>query len=740
MRKVLLLIFIAGICGSQVTGQQTPPGILFSKAFGGTDFDQANCIAKTSDGGYVIAGSSYSADGDLLGANQHGSGDCMVMKISAGGVLQWVKVYGGFLGEQFNAIQQTADGGYIAAGVTSSVAGSGDVTYGAGGWLVKLNADGTIQWQQKAGAFINAVLQTADGGYVTGGDDIRKFGSDGAWQWTYTSDSYYNVTALCHAHDGGYVAAGAVITFRGNDFRITKLSSNGVLESYPDYGGYGDDNPYSIQPTADGGYIVAGSTSSNNNGNVSGYHGQSDFWVIKVDGELQLQWQKALGGTGYETAYAVIQTNDGGYLVAGDAQSTDGDLAGNLNADGYYDGWVVKLSAAGGLVWQKTVGGSKHETFRGIVQNSDGSYVLTGFTSSGDGGISGFHPGITEVPDAWLLKLAADTVNTLPQSFSSVTQNISGTQTSVFTNNEALRVSAITPGGATPVAGNTTAKVWVDPVPLSGWVGRRYEITPGNNAGTASARITLYYNQAEFNAYNTTVPAGQQLPASPTDNDGKARFRIVKYAGVSGDGTGLPGTYTGTGVIIDPDDNDIVWNSTGNRWEISFDVKGFSGFFATDAVTASTALPVTFGTINAFIKDGILTVNWTAETETSNAYYMVEASTDGKSFTAISDKILSKAEDGNSSTALQYSFTKSYALLHGMAIAFFVLMTGFSRKNRKIAVCMAVISCFVFALSCKKNNMGIENGTDKKLFIRIAQVDKDGTKQYSKIIAVNDER
>ena len=117
------------------------------------------------------------------------------------------------------------------------------------------------------------------------------------------------------------------------------------------------DVAFSIQQTSDGGYIAAGYSYSND-GDVSGNHGESDYWVVKLDHIGNIQWEKSLGGSGYEGANSIQQTTDGGYILAGWSDSNDGDISGN---HGSIDYWVVKLDDTGTIEWQKSIGGSAED-------------------------------------------------------------------------------------------------------------------------------------------------------------------------------------------------------------------------------------------------------------------------------------------------------------------------------------------------------------------------------------------
>lgn len=138
-------------------------------------------------------------------------------------------------------------------------------------------------------------------------------------------------------------------------------------------------------------------------------------------------------------------------------------------------------------------------------------------------------------------------------------------------------IAKLSPNGASPVSGNTTAKVWIETTQPAQFVKRHYEITPATGAASATGNVTLYFTQAEFNDFNAVNAV--KLPTGAADAMGIANLVIEKRSGTSSDGTGLPATYTGSTVNIDPADANIIWNATQSRWEVSFDVVGFSGFF-----------------------------------------------------------------------------------------------------------------------------------------------------------------
>jgi PKD repeat protein len=156
-------------------------------------------------------------------------------------------------------------------------------------------------------------------------------------------------------------------------------------------GGTKDDWANSIKSTPSG-FIVAGHSESND-GNVTGHHGTawSDYWIVKLGDSSIIQWQKSLGGTDRDFANSITPTSDGGYIVAGSSESTDGDVTGHHGTSSTYDCWIVKLNNNGAIQWQKSIGGTDSDFANDIEQTSDGGYIITGYTYSNNGDISGIH-------------------------------------------------------------------------------------------------------------------------------------------------------------------------------------------------------------------------------------------------------------------------------------------------------------------------------------------------------------
>ncbi|SDL17474.1 choice-of-anchor Q domain-containing protein [Siphonobacter aquaeclarae] len=221
---------------------------------------------------------------------------------------------------------------------------------------------------------------------------------------------------------------------------------------------------------------------------------------------------------------------------------------------------------------------------------------------------------------------------TMPLASSSIlvaTVQSHAAKTDYFGNACQELIASIT-GSGTPsgISGWTSVKVWVDATPVPHHVGRHYEITPAVNGSTATARVTLYFNQAEFDAFNTANPT-KPLPTGSSDNAGKANLLIVKRPGTSGDGTGSFSSYAAPAVVIDPADSDIVWS--GSRWEVTFDVTGFSGFF----VSTQAALPLRLLSFTAKRSGGISHLEWKTASEKNVSHFQVERGTDAQEFSAL---------------------------------------------------------------------------------------------------------
>ncbi|RYE20777.1 MAG: T9SS C-terminal target domain-containing protein [Sphingobacteriales bacterium] len=301
------------------------------------------------------------------------------------------KLYGGYDSDYIYSMQPANDGGFFMTGYSRSsnsgtLAGINNNSIDAEMWVMKTDAAGNLEWQKLLGGinadFAYSINTTSDGGCILAGTSTVPSGG------IFSAPGYGMVDGL-----------------------IIKLNAEGGLQWYKLMGGSNSDYLLCIQQTTDGGYIACGYTTSSNSGTLTGITGAgaNEGWIVKMDNAGNVIWQKLLGGTSSETLYAIIQTPDGGYLVAGNSMSSNtGTLLGVYN-NGAYDIWIIKLDAGGILQWQKLLGGSANDNSMGfsggaVKRTSDGGYIVGAYSSSSN---SGTLTGITNngLVDLWIIKL-----------------------------------------------------------------------------------------------------------------------------------------------------------------------------------------------------------------------------------------------------------------------------------------------------------------------------------------------
>ena len=345
---------------------------IWQHSYGGSSGDQGAQIQETPDGGFVIDGSTTSADGDVVGYHSGaGTLDYWIFKINSSGILEWSRALGGSGHDVGSRLIQTADDGFLASFMYTE-SNDGDVTnYNGNGdcWLVKLSASGAIEWSR------------------TVGGSLREFGND----ILEMSNGDLMLLVTTASSDGDIS-----LNQGGSDVLLAKISSTGQLLWERTYGGSLDDDCRSLLPTTDGGFVMAGSSSSSD-GDVSGNAGEQDVWVLKVDANGSLLWQRSYGGSLSDGVF-LYEANNGGYLLSGTTLSNDGSVQGN---NGGRDLWFLKLTDNGELAWQKCIGGSAEDWGQLKAQTSDGGYVAFGYTDSNDGDVSGNHG----QRDMWVVKL-----------------------------------------------------------------------------------------------------------------------------------------------------------------------------------------------------------------------------------------------------------------------------------------------------------------------------------------------
>jgi len=359
-----------------------PPDTLWTRTFGGSSFEEGCSVRQTTDGGYVVTGSTYS-----YGA---GSYDVFLLKTDSMGYRQWARTFGRNYVDEGWSVQQTTDGGYIIAGQTHY----NDLHY-ADCLLIKTNAIGELQWYRTLGgigcdAALN-VQQCTDGGYIiTGYSDwygacdgdvlLIKTDSTGNQQWyrTFGGRDCDIGWGVQQTTDGGYIIVGKTQSYGAGNNKVwlIKTDSTGHQQWNRIFGGHRTDYGSGVQQTTDGGYVIIGTAYC-----ILG----DDVELIKTDSLGNRQWERTYGVDGEEDwGASVQQTTDGGYIIAGTSLG--------------YTVLLIKTDCTGTKLWSRTFGGSNCDYGRSVRQTTDGGYIIAGTTGSyGAGGT-----------DVWLIRIAAE--------------------------------------------------------------------------------------------------------------------------------------------------------------------------------------------------------------------------------------------------------------------------------------------------------------------------------------------
>lgn len=328
-----------------ITNIDTDGAVIRDKKFGGSAEEGLSDFQLTPDGGAILFGFSYSTDGDLTANN--GSSDYWVVKVDASWSIQWQKNLGGSLAEIAGKLLQTTDGGYLLSGTSTSSNADVSGNYGSSDiWMVKLDVNGNIMWQHNFGGSGNEnsvrVSEIASGGYFIG----------------------------CLSSSSDHDATG---NHGGNDYLIVKIDANGNKIWSKMLGSTGSDKSLAaLINTSDGG-CIAGGTIVAGSGNVTAYHGgSSDEWIFKLDASGNLEWQRALGGSNLDEMDDLKIGTDGKFLVFGNTKSSDGDVTG---FSGTRDAWLVKVNITGNIEWNKAFG-AYNAVLGSLITREDGNCVV----------------------------------------------------------------------------------------------------------------------------------------------------------------------------------------------------------------------------------------------------------------------------------------------------------------------------------------------------------------------------
>lgn len=424
MKKISLLLLILSfnhICHAQA------PSIEWQKTYGTSSGDVGTYAEQTNDGGYIMCGYSRCSGGSGSTSN---TGDFYIIKTDAKENVVWEQCIGGLFHDQAWRVRQVADGGFIVIGDTLSIKYYAlDTFIQTNIMVIKLNPDGDIEWKKSFGGssfdFGNDIQQTFDGGYITVGStgsiDGDAIGNTGnhcwviklsatgklEWQKNYAGLNVAIGSSIRQTAFGEYIVAGS--SSKGGpdsyyDIWVMKIDEIGTLVWEKTYGGSDNDGAKSLNETADEGIIVIGSTNSNDR-DVTDNHGKYDFWLIKLNKEGELEWQKTFGGSDDDMANYIEITADENYVFTGRSKSKDGDVT---NSHGLSDFWVLTVDSQGELLWQQSYGGTNEDYGNSVRKTSDNGLIVFGYSASKNGDVSGNHG----LGDYWLVKLTYEAVAT----------------------------------------------------------------------------------------------------------------------------------------------------------------------------------------------------------------------------------------------------------------------------------------------------------------------------------------
>ncbi|MFV8324853.1 T9SS type A sorting domain-containing protein [Flavobacterium sp. ZS1P14] len=353
--------------------------ILWEKSYGGKHADYLFDAQPTADYGFILAGSSLSNKTGNKTEDNHGDLDYWVWKMNEKGDLDWQKSLGGSGFDLLQSIKNTKDGGFILAGTSNS----------GNDFQKKDTCKGVTDfWIVKLDA--------------KGGEQ---------WQKTIGGSGQDELITAFQTRDGGYILGGSSSSnpsikkknpnekssldvkpdlygksekSRGNmDYWIVKLDKEGVVQWQKTYGGEYTDLLRSMGQTKEGGYVLGGYSNSPQSGDkTDGNIGIGDYWIVKIDDKGTIEWQKTYGGNGDNQLYVIHQTDDGGYIAGGNSNSTSPltPMGGMVNNGTDY--WILKMDDKGTIVWSQTYDFGKVDILTSLVENKDHTFLIGGYAQS----------------------------------------------------------------------------------------------------------------------------------------------------------------------------------------------------------------------------------------------------------------------------------------------------------------------------------------------------------------------
>jgi type IX secretion system substrate protein len=274
--------------------------------------------------------------------------------------IKWQKTIGGSDADDAVEVVKTSDGGFLIGGRSKSDI-SGDKSQNSRGnydiWILKTDSVGNITWDKTIGGNgwdqLASLIQTFDDGYLVFGISSSDISGD------KTEDSMGSM-----------------------DFWVIKLDPFGTITWQNTIGGIGYDRPKDVMQLADSSFLLFGNSDSPISGDKTADSiGYEDYWIVLIDNNGSIIWDKSIGGNHSDVITSVEQTSDGGYLFGGSSRSG---ISGDKTqiSRGFEDYWIFKTDSAFNILWQQTIGGNKGDDLYSLIQTSDNNYLLSGLSSS----------------------------------------------------------------------------------------------------------------------------------------------------------------------------------------------------------------------------------------------------------------------------------------------------------------------------------------------------------------------
>ena len=361
-RILFIFTFFFGCVKSELSIDNKSYKLDYIKTFGGSNDDEANDIINTSDGGFMVIGSSKSSDG-LIQKKIGSESDILLIKFDSNKSIEWVKNYGGSKDDRGQSVVEVSGIGYALLGY--SMSNDGDASNNEGfhdNWVILIDSIGNIIWEKSYGFsghdHAYNIIQTKDGNLFFNG--------------------FLDVTASRGL--GSTEKVGKSIKHGVGEFWCHKIDLEGNILWRKYFGGTNNDRSYDSIETAEGDFIIVGSSESTDN-DISSPKGSYDIWVIKISSKGDFLWERSYGGSKYETANSIIQSSDNKIHILGSTLSNDKDISFGMGSS---DFWLITLDSNGNLLSEQTFGGSNFDRGKKIEIDNKDNIWLTGYSRSID--------------------------------------------------------------------------------------------------------------------------------------------------------------------------------------------------------------------------------------------------------------------------------------------------------------------------------------------------------------------